>query len=179
MLEDQTLLEGFALEAFEQAAAANLPAVFSDSTYRKRPDLLEGGVNAAWIMLAVTAAPLQTMLPHRSTFELRRTWRMQSRRSRIPACPTIFQDQLGLPEGEDVEAEIHLFETITGSTARDVARLESETLGLGAGDGVTVSQLQPLTPEAAEVLLGKPGLGRPLPPGDDACARSLPGNVFT
>ena len=34
ILDNQELLEGFALEAFEQAAAANLPAVLSESTYQ-------------------------------------------------------------------------------------------------------------------------------------------------
>ena len=51
VLEDQELLEAFTLDAFEQSAAANLPAVFSQATYRRRPDLLEGGVNATWVML--------------------------------------------------------------------------------------------------------------------------------
>lgn len=41
ILDDQELLEGFALEAFEQAAAANLPPVLPEDTYRKRPDLAE------------------------------------------------------------------------------------------------------------------------------------------
>ena len=53
-----------------------------------------------------------------------------------------------------------------------MARLESETVGLGPGDGVAASQFHPLTPEAAEVLLGKPGLGRPLAPGTSV--RTLP-----
>ena len=51
VLEDQELLEAFTLEAFELSAAANLPALFSQATYRRRPNLLEGGVNAAWVML--------------------------------------------------------------------------------------------------------------------------------
>ncbi len=51
VLDNQQLLEGFTLEAFEQAAAANLPALFADATYKKRPELLEGGVNASWVMV--------------------------------------------------------------------------------------------------------------------------------
>jgi hypothetical protein len=51
ILDNQELLEGFALEAFEQAAAANLPAVLSEATYRQRPELLEAGVNAAWVLM--------------------------------------------------------------------------------------------------------------------------------
>jgi hypothetical protein len=70
------------------------------------------------------------------------------------------QDQLGLPEGAEVEAEVHLYEALPGTTVADIARSESETSGLGASDEATVSQLHPLTPEAASALLGKPGLGR-------------------
>ncbi len=51
VLDNQELLEGFALEAFEQAAAANLPPVLSEAVYRERPDLLEGGVKTCWVML--------------------------------------------------------------------------------------------------------------------------------
>ena len=43
--------KGFALDAFEQAAAANLPAVLSEATYKQRPELLEAGVNAAWLLM--------------------------------------------------------------------------------------------------------------------------------
>src|SRR5262249_49286008 len=50
VLDNQELLEGFVLEAFEQAAAANLPPVLSDSVYRERPDLLESSnARACWI----------------------------------------------------------------------------------------------------------------------------------
>ena len=43
-----------------------------------------------------------------------------------------------------------------GGTAADIARSESETLGSVIGDEVTLSQLQPLTHEAAGALLGAP-----------------------
>ena len=41
------------------------------------------------------------------------------------------QDQLGLPEGAEVEAEVHLYEALPGTTVADIARSESETPGLG------------------------------------------------
>jgi len=164
VLDNQELLEGFALEAFEQAAAANLPAVFSDATYRKRPDLLEGGVNAAWVML-----PLRRPRYKRCsrTYNVKITPHMAEAIESFEDAPLseYFQDQLGISEGEDVEAELHLFEVLTGGTAADITRNETETPGLGAADEVTLSQLQPLTHEAAGMLLGRPGLGRRLPPG--------------
>ena len=54
---------------------------------------------------------------------------------------------------------------LPGSTVSDIARGESETPGLGASDEAALSQLHPLTHEAASVLLGRPALGRRLPPG--------------
>jgi hypothetical protein len=164
VLEDETLLEGFALEAFEQAAAANLPAVFPEATYRRRPDLLEGGLDAAWVMLPIRGPRYKRCS---RSFNVRITPQMAEAIDSFEdsRLSDYIQDQLGMPEGEDVETEVHLFETIAGSTAADVARIEGETLGMGSGDAVTVSQLQPLTPEAAELLLGRPGLGRRLPRG--------------
>ena len=166
ILDNQELLEGFALEAFEQAAAANLPAVFTDATYRKRPDLLEGGVNATWIML-----PLRRPRYKRCsrTFNVTITPHMAEAVEGFEDAPLAeyLQDQLGFAEGETLEAEVHLFEVLPGGTAADIARNETETPGLGAADEATLSQLQPLTNEAAGVLLGKPGLGRALPPGSN------------
>jgi hypothetical protein len=166
ILDNQELLEGFALEAFEQAAAANLPPVFADATYRKRPDLLEGGVNATWIMLPLRRPRYKrcsrsfnvTITPHMAeaveSFE-------------DAALAEYLQDQLGFEEGETLETEVHLFEVLPGGTAADIVRNETETPGLGAADEATLSQLQPLTNEAASVLLGKPGLGRTLRPGSN------------
>jgi hypothetical protein len=41
VLDDPELFEGFVLEAFEQAAAANLPPGLPPETYRRRPELVE------------------------------------------------------------------------------------------------------------------------------------------
>jgi hypothetical protein len=164
VLDNQQLLEGFTLEAFEQAAAANLPALFADATYKRRPELLEGGVNASWVMM-----PLHRPRYKRCsrTFNVTITPHMAEAIEGFDGASLseYLQDQLSLPEGEDLEAEIHLFEVIPGGTTTDIARLEAEVSGLGATDEATLSQLQPLTNEAAGVLLGKPALGRALRPG--------------
>ena len=167
ILDNQELLEGFALEAFEQAAAANLPAVLSEATYRHRPDLLEGGVNAAWLLLPLRGRKRYKRCSR--VFKVRITPHMAEELESFEGAPIseYLQDQLGLPEGAEVEAEVHLYETLPGTTAADIARSENQTAGLGASDEATVSQLHPLTQEAAGVLLGKPGLGRALPSGSD------------
>ena len=52
ILNDQELLEGFVLEAFEQAAATNLPQVLPEEIYQKRPDLGEARkLRGTWITM--------------------------------------------------------------------------------------------------------------------------------
>jgi hypothetical protein len=73
------------------------------------------------------------------------------------------QDQFGLEEGEQVDAQMHLYEALPGSTLVDIARGERETLGVGLGDEANAQQLHPLTPQAATALIGRPAFGRTLP----------------
>lgn len=167
LLDDEALLEGYALEAFETAAAANLPPLFPQATYRRRPELLEGGVNAAWVML-----PLQG--PRRYK-RCTRSWRLalspyvagEVESFEGEALADVLQEQLGVAEGETLQAELHLYEALPGTSLADIARGERETLGPGLSDEANASQLHPLTPQAAAALLGKPGIGRALPVGFD------------
>ena len=163
VLDQQELLEGYVLEAFEHAAAANLPAVLSQATYRQRPDLLEAGVNAGWVLLPLrgpkrykrcTRSFRVTVSPHLAE-------EVESFEGAVLA--EHLQDQLGIEEGEAVEGELHLYEALPGTTTIDIARGERETLGPGLSDEANATQLHPLTPQAAGALLGKPALGRALP----------------
>jgi hypothetical protein len=167
VLDNQEFLEGFALEAFERAAAANLPAVLSEATYSQRPELLEAGVNAGWLLMPLRGSKRYKRCSR--AFKIRITPHMAEEVESFEGVPLsdYLQDQLGLPDGAEVEAEVHLYEALPGTTVADIARSESETPGLAASDDATVSQLHPLTPQAASTLLGKPGLGRSLPLGSD------------
>ncbi len=167
ILDNQELLEGFALEAFEQAAAANLPAVLSEATYKQRPELLEAGVNAAWLLMPLRGRKRYKRCSR--AFKVRITPHMAEEVESFEGVPLAdyLQDQLGLEEGAEIEAELYLYEALLGTTVADIARSESETPGLGASDEATVSQLHWLSHEAASALLGKPGLGRNLPFGSN------------
>jgi hypothetical protein len=68
------------------------------------------------------------------------------------------EEELGVMPGEEVEAFAHLYEAMPGTHLQGIARLEENTPGLNVLDGY--KQLHPLTPEAAEFLLGEPELGR-------------------
>jgi hypothetical protein len=164
VLDNQELLEGFALEAFEQAAAANLPPVLSDAVYRERPDLLESQrVKTCWVML-----PLRRRKRYKKcgrTFKVRISPYMADEIESFEGpLADYLQDQLGVEEGEEVEAEVHLYETLPGTTLADIAREESETPGMGPAGAKGAAQLHPLTPKAAGMLLGEPRMGRNVPP---------------
>jgi len=155
VLDNQELLEGFALEAFEQAAAANLPPVLSEAVYRERPDLVESqSARTCWVML-----PLRRRKRYKKcgrVFKVRISPFMADEIESFEGpLADYLQEQLGVEEGAEVEAEVHLYETLPGTTLPDIAREESET----------PAQLHPLTPKAAGLLLGEPRLGRNLPPG--------------
>ena len=163
VLDNQELLESFALEAFEQAAAANLPSLFSAATYRERPDLLEAGVNAGWVLLPLIGRKRYKRCTR--VFKVSVSPHMAGEVESFEGAPLsdYLQDQLGVAEGTEVEAQLNLYEALPGTSLADIARGERETLGAGMSDEANAAQLHPLTPKAAAVLLGKPGLGRALP----------------
>lgn len=159
VLDNQELLEGFALEAFEQAAAANLPPILSDAVYRQRPDLLESRTPTAWVML-----PLRRRKRYKKcgrTFKVRISPYMADEIESFEGpLADYLQDQVGIDEGNEVEAEVQLYETLPGTTLPDIARAESEGAGV-----MNPAQLHPLTPQAAGLLLGEPRMGRHVPRG--------------
>ena len=149
VLDNQELLEGYALEAFEQAAAANLPAVFSDATYRRRPDLLEGGVKKpglGWVPLP-RRGPKRYKRCTRSFHPVNVSPQLAQEVESFEGATLAehLQDQLGLEEGEQVEAQVYLYEALPGTSLVDIARGERETLGPGLSDEVNATQLHPLT----------------------------------
>ena len=163
VLDNQELLEGFALEAFEQAAAANLPPVLSEAVYRERPDLLEAqGAKTCWVML-----PLRRRKRYKKcgrTFKVRISPSMADEIESFEGpLSDYLHDRLGVDEGAEVEAEVSLYETLPGTTLPDIAREESETPG--SAGATSAAQLHPLTPKAAGLLLGEPRMGRHVPMG--------------
>jgi hypothetical protein len=165
VLDNQELLEGYVLEAFEHAAAANLPAVLPEQIYRQRPDLLEAGVNAGWVLLPLRGPKRYKRCTRsfRVTVSPQLAEEVESFEGSVLADH--LQDQLGMDEGEQVEGELHLYEALPGTSLADIARGERETLGPGLSDEANAAQLHPLTPQAAGALMGKPALGRALPAG--------------
>jgi hypothetical protein len=160
ILDDPNLLEGFSLEAFEQAAAANLPAVLPEETYRKRPDLTEARkLRGVWVMMPrgrrkrfkKFSRKISTRLqPHKvanlETFE------------GLP-LEDFLEEQLGVAPGEEVEAFVHLYEAIPGTRLSDIERQGENMAGMDTPNG-GIGKIHPLTRESAALLLDEPALGR-------------------
>lgn len=147
--ENETVLEAYTRQAFDHAAAANFP----DDTIRS--ELHEANeVKGMW---------------------MRRPGRYYKKYTRVPsillppqiarAIPSfrgqplgvILRDRFGI--SGPVRVNVHLYETIPGTTVGAIARGESES----AAEGEAFTEegyLHPLTEEAAGLLLREPGLGR-------------------
>jgi hypothetical protein len=158
VLDNETLLEGSILRAFEEAAAANLPPLLSAEVYRRRPDLVEtDGRRGAWISQPVRGPKRYKKFSR--VIKTRVTPRVAMTVTTFGEAPLaqFFQEQLGLEPGEEVEGELSLYEAIAGTQLNEVARLEASGNGAAAG----TAEFHPLTPEAAALLAREPGLGRP------------------
>jgi hypothetical protein len=169
VLENEALLEGSILRAFEDAAVANLPPMLSAEVYRRRPELSEtDGRSGCWI-----AHPIRGPKRYKKfsrVFRTRISPRVAMTVTTFGEAPLaqFLQEQLGLDAGEELEADVHLYESLPGTLLGEVARLDAN--GQGAA---SIAEFHPLTPEAAGLLVREPGLGRPASASSLASPRSL------
>jgi len=152
-LDNQELLEGAVLEAFEGAAAACLPAALLKPRVRETM-----GLNGTWVFWPASAKRYRcrkyTLVP-----EVRITPQIARAVTVFGGIPLarILRDRYELSEDRSVDARLHLYEAIPGATVSEIARSDKEQVpGLGA----SAELLQPLTPEAATTFLQEPELGR-------------------
>lgn len=159
--ESEALLEGYAVEAFQQAASAHFP----DQVIRE--ELHEAAkVSGAWVALPDGTA--------------RKLYKKYSRIVETTITPQIaaaiktfggitlsdfLKDRLGLPTGKPIQGvRVHLYEAIPGTRLSLIALSEKKVSGLGQARREAWSLIHPLTPEASGLLLNEPGLGRALEP---------------
>lgn len=159
VLSDDALLEGYLLEAFEQAAARSLPHVLTEETYLQRPELRQDrSLCGVWMPLPLhgvkryrkhTCMPWVTVSPYQAAH-------IRSFRG-LPLSSVLYQ-RFGRPPGAGMRTRVHLFEAIPGTSVADIA------LGERGVPRIDTAQLHPLTPEAAGLLLGEPALGEDTDP---------------
>ncbi|MBM3784646.1 MAG: hypothetical protein FJW30_09825 [Acidobacteria bacterium] len=154
-LEDQNLLEFFALEAFEQAAAANLPSQYL------RPELRETSASSGtWIQL-----PAAGTAYYKKYSEVREISIDPATANSISSFggETLGQflaTRKGAVPGKPLKARIHLYEAIPGTWLSRISLYETGVPGLNSALEAAWSQIHPLTTTAAGILLGSSGLGK-------------------
>jgi hypothetical protein len=159
LVEQPEALAAYAQEAFESAAAANFPATLV------RPELRETEKPGAWILLPRRGRAVCRKFSN--VFDVAVSPQVASilRGYGSSTVAGLFRDRLRLALNAPVQARVHLYEAVPGTTLAGIARME-DAHGLGSAETGVWSQIQPLTPEAAALLVGSPRLGRELP--DDA-----------
>jgi hypothetical protein len=159
VLNDEALLEGSVIDAFEQAAAAHLP-VLAEQVYAVRPDLREtSGPGGLWTWRGPQGR--RRYKRYTKVFEVELKPHVAQTILTFGGQPlaSFLRDQLGLRPGDAIRCRVHLYEAMPGASLALIGRMEKHVPGLGSGGNGRL-QLHPLTPEAAGLLLGEPRLGR-------------------
>ncbi len=152
-LEDPLQVSAAVQRAFSRAAAAYLP----DRLLRADlPERESAGSDGYWILMPRSLRPRYRFRKYSQVFAVPIT-RQQARALRWSDGGTM--ETYLLDRGVDrwpVQAEIDLYETLPGTIPGHFTRDE----GLPAGEHPVDNEFQPLTAEAAGLLLREPGLGR-------------------
>ncbi|MCB9051353.1 MAG: hypothetical protein H6556_18135 [Lewinellaceae bacterium] len=161
VLENEALLEGHLLEAFEQAAKVNLPDMLSEEAYRQNPHLRES-----------SRRQLMWMLKH-GRHKQNAYYKKLNRELEVELTPylmeevkthgglplaTFLRDRLGVDSRTNLPVRVHLYELLPGGRLQHIANNEQAS-GLGPNSRFARDQFHPLTSVAAGLLLGEPKLG--------------------
>jgi hypothetical protein len=154
--EDPLRLEAEIQEAFAEAAARNIPAE------HLRPDLptLEtAGEGGVWVLMPRVARPRYRYKKYSRVFYVPVSRQVaQAIPTRDGGTLETLLADLGVTSWP-AHVEVHLYEALPGTHPGHIAEFEGEP---GASAGETLDELQPLTPEAAAMLVHEPRLGRPV-----------------
>lgn len=161
VLQDEVLLEGFLMEAFEQAAAVNLPEVLSESAYQQNPGLRESNKRKLfWLNQVQKRGKNRFYKKLSQDMEAELTpYVMQEIKTHDGiSLASFLRDSMGVNTRENVPARIRMFELLPGGALHHIARNESMTRA-GFSDRFLTKQFHPLTSVAAGLLMGEPKLG--------------------
>jgi len=154
--EDQALLEAALTEAFHEAAAENFPPQVIV------PELHEAPLRATWAAMP-TGRRRKFYKKYTHVFDVEITPQIADSITTFGGTKlaAFLKDQLGI--APPVRARVHLYQAISGTTLRRIARCERNIPGLGMASKTGAIQLHPLTVQAAGTLLQQPKLGRDVP----------------
>jgi hypothetical protein len=154
VFENETLMESFVSEAFEQAAAANFPGSIIKPKLREDKDN-----NGAWVLMT---KPLYKKYTRIVNITLNSGIANAIKTFQGITLSQFLRDSYGMDITTPIEAKVHLYESLSGTWLNNINKAERNIPGLGIRNGH--SQIHPLTREAAGLLLKQPDLGRDVAP---------------
>ncbi|NUP11047.1 MAG: hypothetical protein HOW73_33800 [Polyangiaceae bacterium] len=166
ILENPEALEAFAYEAFQASAAASFPASLV------RPELREGDLGGAWVHLPRRGKRLYKKYGKVVDIVISPATASAVRGFDGSVLSSFLRDRLRIDASVPVRARVHLYEAIPRTRLARIA-LHEQVRGLGSAEAEVVSQIHPLTPEAASLLLGAPRMGRTLDEDTDPSNPSI------
>lgn len=156
-LDDQEALSVRLLGAFEASAGNNFPASYL------REELRRSQQDGVWLMM-----PRQGSRPvykkYSKVFDITLSPQASSSIRTFQGLPlsSFLRDQLSLNMNKPIKARLHLYESIPGTWLSKISKYEKVS-GLNSIRKAAWSQIHPLTPQAASLLLNEPGLGKKAP----------------
>jgi hypothetical protein len=167
VLENETLLESYTLEAFEAAAAANFPPSMLRSELREAP-----GVDGMWVQVPPRGRSYYKKFSRTFEVEIARATAAATRTFEGRTLEAFLRDvaRATFP----VRARVHLFQIAPGGRLAHIAEHDKAH---GLGHAAAHRALHPLTNQAALALLRHPRLGTPFPAAPDPL-RAMVGQRF-
>jgi hypothetical protein len=154
-LEHPALLEAASTEAFHEAAAASFPPQLLI------PEVHEATVAGTWVAMPLGKRKKQYR-KYTKVFDVEVTPQIAESLKTFGGATlaSFLKERLGV--APPIKARVHLFQVRPGTSFARIAKHERAP-GLGTAAKRAWSQLHPLTPEAAGLLLRQPRLGRAVP----------------
>ncbi|MEM6343943.1 MAG: hypothetical protein AAF927_08685 [Bacteroidota bacterium] len=158
ILENESLLEGYTIEAFEKAARTNLPDMLSERVYRKHPRLRESAKHK--LMWQARRKRNGRMARYKKMnkemeVELSPLLMDEIKTHKGLSLSQYLRDSMGVDVNDTVVAKAHLFELMPGGNLMEIA--EEEAM-IGGASRLGKYQLHPLTSTAAGLLFGEPNV---------------------
>jgi hypothetical protein len=154
-LEHPATLEVATTVAFQEAVAENFPPPLIVQ------ELHEASVDGTWVALPLKGRKYYKK--YTRVFDVQITPQMAESLKTFggTTIAAFLKDKLGVTP--PVQARVHLYQAISGTSPARIARLEKGVPGLGTAAKSAWVQLHPLSPRVAGVLLQQPKLGRKAP----------------
>jgi hypothetical protein len=166
VFEDRPAFERYVVDAFEQAAAANMPDVLNESVYKKHPSLRESNrlKNLVWRLIVKYHGK------HRHHHKVKKLNEVieteltpyiaeEVRTFGGTSLTTFLRDRMGITVNDCIPVKVHLFEGLPDTRLYQLAKYAEGIPSMGTSDRSAWMQFHPFTSIAAGLLTGEPGLG--------------------